>query len=84
MLEQTADLSSLRRALHGTLVTPDDAAYETARQVFNAAIDRRPVAVVRAADVHDVQVVVAAARDQGLPLAVRSGKHGFVGRRGRR
>ena len=79
MLEQTADLASLRRTLHGTLVTPDDAAYEAARQVFNAAIDRRPVAVVRAADVHDVQAVVAAARNQGLPLAVRSGKHGFTG-----
>ena len=45
--------SSLRSRLRGGLVLPDDDAYEEARRVWNAAIDRRPAAIVRCADASD-------------------------------
>lgn len=75
----TADLAPLDAALHGTVIAPGDDGYDTARRVFQAAVDRRPVAVVHAADVADVQATVRYARDQALPLAVRAGGHAFPG-----
>lgn len=82
MLDQTtltADLAPLRDALRGSLITPGDDAYDTARQVFQAAVDRRPLAVVRAEVVGDIQATVRFARERALPLAVRAGGHAFPG-----
>ena len=69
----------LRRLLPATVIRPDDAAYESARQVHNAAIDRRPSLIVRAANAADVARTVVFARDTGLELAVRGGSHSLAG-----
>jgi FAD/FMN-containing dehydrogenase len=69
MLEQT----------RGEVLTTDSAGYDEARQVYNGMFDRRPLAVVRAADVADVIATVAAAREGGLDLAVRAGGHSVPG-----
>lgn len=74
-----AVLSHLRAAVSGRVIGPDDIGYDEARQVFNAAVDRRPTAIVQAADATDVAVVVSLARDHGLELAIRSGGHGMAG-----
>jgi FAD/FMN-containing dehydrogenase len=58
---------------------PGDASYDAARQVDNAAIDRRPAAIVLARDVEDVQVTVALAQISGRALAVRGGGHSTPG-----
>jgi FAD/FMN-containing dehydrogenase len=63
----------------GQLIGPDDAAYEEARTVYNAMIDKRPALIARCADADDVARVVAFARDRGLPLAVRGGGHNGAG-----
>ncbi|HEY3058629.1 MAG TPA: FAD-binding oxidoreductase [Chloroflexota bacterium] len=63
----------------GEVVRPTDATYDTARQVWNAAFDRYPALIVRAADAADVLRAVEFTRDQQLPLAVRSGGHSFAG-----
>ena len=34
-------------AVHGTVLQPGDAEYETARRVYNGMIDRRPRLIVR-------------------------------------
>jgi hypothetical protein len=39
--------------VRGQLIAPDDPAYEEARLVYNAMIDKRPALIVRAADVAD-------------------------------
>jgi len=65
--------------LDDRVVLPGDARYEGARQVANAAIDRRPVAVVLARSVEDIVATVRFARDSGIPLAVRAGGHSAVG-----
>src|SRR5687767_167734 len=73
-------LSRLRSEIRGTLVLPGDEEYENARAVWNAAIDRRPAAVVRCTDSADVIRTVHLARERGLPVAVRGGGHGFAGK----
>ena len=68
-----------RAALDGTVITPADPEYERARHVQNAAIDRRPALIVRAAGSSDVALAVAFARGNDLELAVRGGAHSFAG-----
>ncbi|HEX5506096.1 MAG TPA: FAD-binding oxidoreductase, partial [Thermomicrobiales bacterium] len=61
------------------LIRPADPAYDDARAVWNAAIDRRPAAIARVADAADVRAALACARAHGLPVAVRGGGHHVAG-----
>ncbi|MGH3263778.1 MAG: FAD-binding oxidoreductase [Trebonia sp.] len=63
----------------GAVIRPGDAKYETARQVFNAMIDRYPSLIVRCLSASDVSRAVAFAREQGLTVSVRGGGHGVAG-----
>ena len=66
--------------LRGVAILPADAEYETARKVWNGAIDRRPGLILRASDVHDISRAVGFAREHGLALSIRSGGHDVPGR----
>lgn len=70
---------SMLEAVRGQVVTAHSPEYDDARSVYNGMIDRRPLAVVRAVDVTDVRVTVAAARESGLDLAIRAGAHSVPG-----
>ena len=72
-------LDALRTGLRGTLCLPGEAGYDAARTIWNAMIDRRPAAIVRAAGAADVMLAVRTARDNGLTLAVRAGGHNIAG-----
>lgn len=72
-------LATLEGSVAGDVVRPGSAAYDEARRVWNWMIDARPLAVVRAAGVADVAPVIRAARDLGIPLAVRGGGHNVAG-----
>ncbi|KAA1423620.1 FAD-binding oxidoreductase [Mumia zhuanghuii] len=74
-----AVLEDLRQLVRGPLVGPGDPGYDEARKVYNAAVDRRPAAVVRVADVADVIACVDFARRHSIPLAVRGGGHHGAG-----
>jgi FAD/FMN-containing dehydrogenase len=76
-LSQPIGISTLQ--LRGRVITPDDPGYDQARTIFYGGFDRHPQVIVRAADHHDVALVVALARDTGLELAVRSGGHSPAG-----
>lgn len=78
-IEPSADLAALAAGLRGSLVVPEDPAYDGARRVANAIIDRRPAAIVRPADAAEVARAVRYARDAGLALAVRGGGHSPAG-----
>ena len=72
-------IASLRARLAGQLVTAGDARFDELRQVQDATLDRRPLALVRAANAEDVALAVRFARDHGYALAVRSGGHSMAG-----
>lgn len=73
------EIQELRAKFRGELIAPSDAAYEAARKVYNAMIDRRPALVARCADVADVIAAVNFAREKKLLLAVRGGGHNGPG-----
>ena len=75
----TATVGQLRDQVQGETITADDPAYEEARRVYNAMIDRRPRVIVRPAGADDVVAAVNFARDNQLDLAVRGGSHSVPG-----
>jgi FAD/FMN-containing dehydrogenase len=66
--------------IHGTVLRSEDAAFEAARRVWNAAIDRRPAAIVVCADENDVALALRSAVEHGFPVTVRGGGHNVAGR----
>ena len=73
------DLAAFAAGISGTVIRPGDEEYESAREVHNATVDRRPLAIVQAASAADVARTVVFARDTGLELAVRGGAHSLAG-----
>ncbi len=63
----------------GDVFTPEDAGYDEARSIFNAMIDRHPAYVAQCADSDDVIAALAFAREQSLPVSIRSGGHSVAG-----
>jgi FAD/FMN-containing dehydrogenase len=74
-----ATIRELESDLSGKVIRPDDAEYETARRIWNHAIDKRPALVVRPASTKDVVLAVRFACSEGLPIAVRGGAHSVAG-----
>jgi FAD/FMN-containing dehydrogenase len=72
-------IAALRDRVRGQVVAEDDEGYEEARTVYNAMIDRHPLAVIRCASADDVAAVVDFARENGVDLAVRGGGHSVPG-----
>jgi len=66
-------------SLQGELIQPGDEAYESARRVYNAMIDKHPRWIAQCADVADVIATVNFARENDLLLAVRGGGHNGAG-----
>jgi FAD/FMN-containing dehydrogenase len=75
----TRAISTLASSFSGALLTPGDAGYDEARQVWNGAIDRHPALIARCATVADVVAALRHARELGLRVAVRGGGHGVAG-----
>ena len=63
----------------GQLITADHAVYDTARGVWNGAVDRHPRLIARCNWTADVVAAVRFARDHDLEIAVRGGGHNVAG-----
>ena len=74
-------VDQLRRAC-GEVITPDDAAYDDARRLWNSVHDRRPAAIVRPTTATKVATAVRFARERGLEIVVKSGGHSAAGLKG--
>jgi hypothetical protein len=71
--------SSLREKFKGELLRPIDAAYESARSIWNGMFDRRPALIARCANVADIQLSVKTASELGVLTAIRCGGHSLAG-----
>ena len=67
------------RDLEGQVLVAQDRAYDEARAVFAAHLDRRPALIARVAGPDDVARVIGHVRETGSELAVRSGGHSPAG-----
>ncbi|MGN7798633.1 FAD-binding oxidoreductase [Leifsonia sp. 22587] len=74
-----AAFEELAAQMSGTVTTPHDAAYDTARSVYNAMIDKRPAAIAFCRDAADVAACIRFGREKGLEIAVRGGGHNAGG-----
>ncbi|TVL90310.1 FAD-binding oxidoreductase [Streptomyces sp. SAJ15] len=63
----------------GRLITADHSDYDTARAVWNGAVDRRPRLIARCSGTADVAAAVRFARAHDLEIAVRGGGHNVAG-----
>ena len=72
-------VEQLRNRFRGELIRPGDAAYESARKVYNGMIDRRPKLVARCVDVADVIAAVEYGQENNLLTAIRGGGHNAAG-----
>jgi FAD/FMN-containing dehydrogenase len=74
-----ADIDGFRSSIYGELILSSSAGYETARQVWNGNIDRRPALIVRCTGPADVQRAVDFARTHELLVSLRCGGHSAPG-----
>jgi FAD/FMN-containing dehydrogenase len=63
----------------GRLISANNSDYDTARAVWNGAIDRRPRLIARCIGTTDVIGAVRFAREHDLEIAIRGGGHNVAG-----
>ncbi|MCW3065554.1 MAG: FAD-linked oxidase [Solirubrobacterales bacterium] len=78
-MRDVVGVRALDGAFAGDLIGPADGPYETARQVWNGMVDRRPALIARCADEEDVVAALRFARERDLAVAVRGGGHNVAG-----
>jgi FAD/FMN-containing dehydrogenase len=77
-LEQKV-VDDFKRRVLGELIVAGEPAYDEARSVWNAMIDRRPALILRCLGAPDVATGVAFAREHGLALSIKGGGHNIAG-----
>jgi FAD/FMN-containing dehydrogenase len=72
-------IGELRADMDGPVIVAGDRAFDAARRVWNAGINRYPIAIARCESTEDVVSAVTFARAHGLEIAVRGGAHNTAG-----
>jgi FAD/FMN-containing dehydrogenase len=73
-------VESFKHAFGGQSLLPGDEAYDSARKIWNARIDRYPGLIAQCSSTKDVVDAVKFARENDLLVAVRAGGHSIAGR----
>jgi FAD/FMN-containing dehydrogenase len=76
---QTLSVDDLGADFAGCVLSQGDPDFDSARQLWNAMIDRRPTAIARCRGAADVMRTVRFAAAHGLPVAIRGGGHNVAG-----
>jgi FAD/FMN-containing dehydrogenase len=76
---RSAEMDRLASTFRGQLLTAESPAYDQARSIWNAMIDRRPALIARCTGTADVLRAVDFAREHSLLVAVRGGGHNVAG-----
>jgi FAD/FMN-containing dehydrogenase len=80
MRTQTSEMKQeLHGVIKGSVLVPDNPAYEEARQIWNAMIERRPAMIVQCAHADDVAPAIEFARRNKLEISIRGGGHNIAG-----
>lgn len=77
-LEQAA-FDGFKQRVRGPLLLPGDAAYDEARSLWNAMIDRKPAAILRCLGASDVLTAVQFAHEHNLLISIKGGGHNIGG-----
>ncbi|MFC7188739.1 FAD-binding oxidoreductase [Halocatena marina] len=77
-VDETA-VRDFEETFRGELIRPVDPAFDEARTIYNAMIDKRPGMIATCTDVADVIEAVNFGRDHDLNIAVRGGGHNGPG-----
>jgi len=75
-----AAMQELGDSLRGNLLLPGHEAYEGARRVLNASIDKHPALIIQCKGSADVKNAVDFARESNLLVAVKCGGHSPSGK----
>jgi FAD/FMN-containing dehydrogenase len=75
-----AAIEQFKKGLRGPVIQPGDHAYDQARRIWNACIDKHPGLIARCSGTADVVHAVKFARAHDLLVAVRRGGHNVGGR----
>ena len=73
------DVQALAAQVSGGVLSPADAAYDEARKIWNATVERRPALIARCMNEADVQAALAFARARRMLVSVRGGGHHIAG-----
>ena len=74
-----AAVEALAGGVRGEFLLPGSPGYDTARDIWNGMIDRRPGMILRCAGNSDVVAAVRFAREHDLLVAVKGGGHNVAG-----
>ena len=75
----SSDIDTFAALISGGVLKVGDAAYDKARMVWNATVDRRPTLIARCLIDSDVQAAVRFAAAHRMLLSVRGGGHHIAG-----
>ena len=78
MLLQQA-ITDFRTQFRGTVIEPEEPAYDEARKVYNGMINRKPRLIAMCTDKADVIAAVCMARKNALRVSIRGGGHNAAG-----
>lgn len=76
---QAGKIEELKGGFKGEILLPGDGDYDSARQIWNAMIQKRPAVIARCATTSDVVRAVNFAKENRLLLAIRGGGHNIAG-----
>jgi FAD/FMN-containing dehydrogenase len=72
-------VEALRARFNGALLREGAEGYDTARKVWNGAIDRKPALIACCTGPSDIVEAVRFAREQDLPISVKGAGHAVAG-----